>query len=121
MEIRTEKKTKPCVIELSERYKSYLDLCVPNQPGLDFSVQDVIFKPLRDETFEVLLHGDGMGYSHLYVRLPEGEDWIRKTCVVVVQGNLRNAPKRGLIHMGKTSLMGRIAHGIKSGRTFRGR
>jgi hypothetical protein len=108
---------------LSERYSRYLKLCVPEGfDPLGFSVQDITFKGRDSERFELIHIGDGVSYDVAYVRLVDGQEvWIKIRDFKVVDGNIRNVPKRGRIHMGKTSLMGIVCHGIKSGRAFRGR
>jgi len=114
-----------CVAVLSDRFKRYLDLCVPESPdAFCSSLQDCVFKPRRDERFVVLLRGDGVSDRPFYVRCEDGlETWIATghTDLKVVEGTLRAVPKRGRIHLGKTSLMGSIAIAIRSGKVFRGR
>jgi hypothetical protein len=112
-----------CWAVLSDRYKTYLDRHVAaNLDPWTTSIQDCIFKPLRDEKFRLLQIGDGTGYDEVYVALPDGrEEWIKRTDLHIIQGSIRTVYKRPKIFMGKTSLMGILAHGIKTGRTFRGR
>lgn len=117
------KKDDKCYASLSDAYVRYLSLCVPRDADpLTLSIQDVHFKGRESEQFEVLQVGDGTGYREAYVRLDDGQEvWIKITDLCVVSGDIRKVQKRGLIRMGKTSLMGCVAHSIKSGRAFRGR
>jgi hypothetical protein len=112
-----------CYATLSDSYVRYLELCAPPEVDLlSLSIQDCHFRGKKTETFEVLQIGDGTSYNHAYVRCSDGvEAWIQVHLLRVVSGDIRKVKKRGMIRMGKTSLMGGIAHGIKSGRAFRGR
>jgi hypothetical protein len=112
-----------CYASLSDQYVRYLNMCVPDGADpLSLSVQDCHFKGREKQIFEVLQIGDGTSYKDAYVRLPNGKDvWIQRHLLRVVSGEIRKVKKRGMIRMGKTSLMGCSAHGIKSGRAFRGR
>jgi hypothetical protein len=117
------KKSTECWARLSERYLLYLEMCVPedaDQSG--FSVQDIHFRQRKTERFRLLQVGDGTSYDQVYVETNDGQEvWIRRVDLVIVEGSLHSVKKRGMIHMGRTSLMGGIAHGIKSGRAFRAR
>jgi len=108
---------------LSERYQQYLTKYLPDNECFDplsISVQDTVFKPIRNERFTVLQIGDGCRNDIAFVRSQSGiEQWIR--LVDLETGSLRGVPRRGRIVMGKSSLMGTVAHGIRNGRAFRGR
>ena len=114
---------EPCFASLSMDYINYLNLCVPEDADpLSLSIQDCHFKGREDQRFEIIQIGDGTSHKDAYVRLPEGDEvWIKLSSLQVVSGSLRNVKKRGLIRMGKTSLMGSVCNGIKSGKAFRGR
>lgn len=119
---------KKCIAQLSDRYKIYLDTCVEDNPDhFNYSVQDRVFKFYRNESFQVILVGDGLRDDIVHIRLPYVlndigiEQWIRRVDLEVVQGDIRKVPKKGRIKMGRSSLMGCIAHGIKTGKAFRGR
>ena len=114
---------RACRAVLSDTYVRYLDLCVPKDADqLSLSVEDCHFKGREQERFEVLQIGDGTTRKIAYVRTPEGKEmWLQLHRIRVVEGSLRDVKKRGLIKMGKTSLMGCVAHGILSGKAFRGR
>jgi hypothetical protein len=115
--------TAECWAVLTDRYKTFLDRCVPDPPDpLQESTQALLCKPHRDGRLLLLQLGDGCGFDQVYVRFPDGrENYIRRTDLAIVTGSLRTVPRRPRIHMGRTSLMGGIAHGIRSGRAFRGR
>lgn len=112
-----------CWAVLTDRYKTFLDRCVPDEPDpLQESIQGLLCKPHRDGRFLLLQVGDGCSTEQVYVRFPDGrEHWIHRRDLRIVGGRLRDVPKRGRIRMGRTSLMGAIAHGIRTGRAFRGR
>lgn len=112
-----------CYASLSDSYIRYLNMCVPEDADpLSLSIEDCHFKGRETQIFEVLQIGDGNSYKDAYVRLSDGKEvWIQLHLLKVVSGDLRNVKKRGMIRMGKTSLMGCVAHGIRSGRAFRGR
>ncbi len=112
-----------CWAVLSDRYRRFLDLCIhEGDDPLTMSVQAQLCKPFRDGRFRLLQIGDGCGFDQVYALFPDGrEHWIRRVDLKIVEGNIRTVPKRGRIRMGTTSLMGSIAHGIRSGEVFRGR
>lgn len=117
-----------CLAVLSDAYINYLDICVPDNPDpFNYSIQDQIFKFYRNESFQFILIGDGLRNDIAYVRLPYivhdigEEQWIRRVNLRVIKGDIRKVPKKGRIIMGRGNLMGCIAHGIKSGRAFKGR
>ncbi len=122
------KSKQECIAMLSDMYKRYLDICVPDDPDhYAYSIQDSIFKFYRDESFQIILVGDGLRNDIVYVRLPYlthdigEEQWIRRVDLEITRGDIRKVPKKGRITVGRGSLMGCIAHGIKNGRAFRGR
>lgn len=112
-----------CWAVLTDRCKTFLDLHVPDNPDpFKESVQSLLLKPRRDNLFRLLRIGDGTGYDEVYVEFEDGtQNWIDLIDLKIVSGSIRHVPKRGRIHMGRTSLMGAIAHGIRTGRAFRGR
>ncbi len=115
--------TDPCIVKLSDMYLNYLNLCVPTNPDpLYASIEDLQFKGKENCEFKVIQVGDGCSNDILLIELPSGyQTWCQKRNVKVVKGSLRSVPKRGRIVMGRTSLMGIVCHGIRSGRAFRGR
>lgn len=112
-----------CVVEFSERYKHYLDRCVSDDPkDLSVGVQDLFGKQFRDSRMVVIERGDGISPNQWYVCFHDGRrNYVRRSDLVVVEGSERTVPKRGKIHMGRTSLMGACSRAIRSGRAFRGR
>jgi hypothetical protein len=114
---------KDCWACLSEMYRRYLDMCVPENcdPG-GLSIQDLHFRSRKMERFRLLQVGDGTSFDQVYVETQDGQEvWIQRTDLVIVEGSLRSVKRKGLIHMGRSSLMGSIAYGIRSGRVFRAR
>ncbi len=111
----------PNAAVLSERYLQYLDLCVADDADeLTISIQDLFFRRRKAEAFTLVHIGDGCRNEEAYVRTSDGQEaWIKLSDLRT--GSKRGVPRGGRIHMGKTSLMGTIAHGIANGRVFRGR
>jgi hypothetical protein len=110
----------------SDRYLRYQKLCVRHRLEAgkleDLSGTDIVAARRLTETFTLLERGDGVSDAVYWVQFPDGTTcYLRRSDVKVVSGSLRSVPRRGRIRMGKTSLMGRLAAGIRSGRTFRGR
>lgn len=102
-------------------YKEHLTR-VRNDHPLDLSVEDACGRTRIGQRFQLLHVGDGCSRKHAYVRFEDDpEQWVQLIHLSVVTGSLRAVPRRGRIHMGRTSLMGIICHGIRSGRCFRGR
>jgi hypothetical protein len=74
-----------------------------------------------DETVIVLQIGDGVKYDIVHIEYQNGQrDWVAR-CWLKIGKGIRSVPRAGRVHMRRTSLMGRIASAVKSGRAFRGR
>ena len=110
----------------SDQYLRYQKLCVQHRLEAgelnDLSGTDIVAAQRLSETFTLVERGDGVSDDVYLVQFPDGVTCdLRRADLKVVSGSLRSVPRRGRIRMGKTSLMGRLAAGIRSGRTFRGR
>ena len=75
-----------------------------------------------DEQVRVLQIGDGFDSNVVKIEYGDGSTDYVPRCWLKIGKGIRSVPIKGrAVRMGKTSLMGSISHGIRTGKAFRGR